>query len=403
MKHRMIGVLLSGILMCSAVGCGGTGKTGKENSISASTEATSGESTEIVQEMADSSSSAEVSSSSTGTASSSTGKENGKNKIEISLPQKVGMQGSYDTVEGLTMDPGSRIAVVAKDLDSGYWKAVQKGASQAVEELNEALGYSGNDKIQMTFEGTENESDSDTQINTIDTVIGENPDVLVLGIIDEKSGEAQLEDAKQSQIPVVIVDSGLQSDLIACTCATDNEAAAREAARKLCEAIGKSGQVAVVAHQYNTESSIKRVNAFRSEIEENYPNVLVVQVDYGDGEESVSEMLSNTLASYPDLEGIFCTNENMGEETLDALDEMEGTEDIKVVGFDSGKEQIKAIRDGREYGVISQNPYGLGYATIVAAVRAAGDLPLDRFVDTGYQWLDQSSIDLDGNQKYLYD
>ena len=87
----------------------------------------------------------------------------------------------------------------------------------------------------MTFEGPENESDTNSQINIIDSVISENPDALILGIIDQQSGQAQMEEASDSQIPVIIADSGIESDLITSTCATDHAAAAKLAADHLCE------------------------------------------------------------------------------------------------------------------------------------------------------------------------
>ena len=116
----------------------------------------------------------------------------------------------------------------------------------------------------------------------------------------------------------------------------------------------------------------------------------MVQVNYGDGEESIADMLKNTLETYPALKGIFCTNEDMADQTLDALADMENTEQIQIVGFDSGEKQQKAIQEGREYGTVTQNPYGLGYAAIVAAVRAIQGLPVDQKIDTGYQWLDKA-------------
>ena len=140
----------------------------------------------------------------------------------------------------------------------------------------------------------------------------------------------------------------------------------------------------------------------KKEIEEKYTDVKVVQVNYGDGEESIADMLKNTLETYPALKGIFCTNEDMADQTLDALADMENTEQIQIVGFDSGEKQQKAIQEGREYGTVTQNPYGLGYAAIVAAVRAIQGLPVDQKIDTGYQWLDKDTIDLETNQKYLY-
>ena len=148
--------------------------------------------------------------------------------------------------------------------------------------------------------------------------------------------------------------------------------------------------------------SVERVEAFKKEIEEKYTDVKVVQVNYGDGEESIADMLKNTLETYPALKGIFCTNEDMADQTLDALADMENTEQIQIVGFDSGEKQQKAIQEGREYGTVTQNPYGLGYAAIVAAVRAIQGLPVDQKIDTGYQWIDKDTIDLETNQKYLY-
>ena len=140
----------------------------------------------------------------------------------------------------------------------------------------------------------------------------------------------------------------------------------------------------------------------KKEIEEKYTDVKVVHVNYGDGEESIADMLKNTLETYPALKGIFCTNEDMADQTLDALADMENTEQIQIVGFDSGEKQQKAIQEGREYGTVTQNPYGLGYAAIVAAVRAIQGLPVDQKIDTGYQWIDKDTIDLETNQKYLY-
>lgn len=404
MKRRIIGVLLSGILLCSAVGCTKetTADSSTSSSVSAVTETPAAEET---PEASSSSSDSKTESSSSSASSESSGeeeKEAEKKRIEITVPHKDGMEALYDTVDGLTIEKGSYIAVVAKDLSAGFWKAVKAGAQQALDDLNTSLGYTGNDKVYMTFEGPENESDTNSQINIIDSVISENPDALILSIIDQQSGQAQMEEASDSQIPVIIADSGIESDLITSTCATDHAEAAKLAADHLCEAIGNSGQVAIVAHQYNTESSVQRVEAFKKEIEEKYTDVQVVQVNYGDGEESIADMLKNTLETYPDLKGIFCTNEDMADQTLDALTEMENTEQIQIVGFDSGEKQQKAIQKGREYGTVTQNPYGLGYAAIVAAVRAIEGLPVDQKIDTGYQWLDKDTIDLETNQKYIY-
>lgn len=326
---------------------------------------------------------------------------------EIEIPNEEELKADYTSVEGLVMEKGSHIAVVVKNTEIGYWKAVKQGMNQAVTDLNEALGYTEEkDKIKCTFEGPKTETGVDEQVNILDAVLAENPDVLCLAAVDMDSCTAQLEMAEENGIPVIILDSGVNSeDLIYSVCATDNYAAGAEAAKKLCEKIGDEGQVAVLAHLQSGESSQNRVKGFQEEIEKNHPDVEVVQVSYEpsqEGETSTKEQMAAVLTLYPELKGYFCTNEVMSVTALEVLAEHPDRE-IQLVGFDLGKTQADAIRNGKEAGTITQNPYGMGYATIVAGVRAALDMENDHFIDAGYQWLDQTNIDLEDNAKYLYE
>ena len=75
----------------------------------------------------------------------------------------------------------------------------------------------------MTFEGPDNEEDVETQINTIDAVIAENPDVLCISASDMDSCEAQLEAAKENGIPVIAFDSNVaEKKLVKAYRGTDN-------------------------------------------------------------------------------------------------------------------------------------------------------------------------------------
>ncbi len=343
-----------------------------------------------------------ASSASSGSSVSS-GSEAGSSTEEkgITLPEDQELTIDYIDVTGIEVEPGASLAVVVKGLDSAYWKAVKEGASAAVDAINTYLGYTGSDKVQMTFEGTADDQDVDTQINTIDAVLAENPTALCLAAIDRNSCQAQLESARESEIPVVMLDSGVESDLAVCSCLTDNTAAGGLAAQKLCQAIGDTGEIALVAHMKNSQTSVDRLTGFRQELEENHSQVSVAEVIYENEDETLAQALSYLLEAYPDLDGIFCTNETMAEETLDVLAELK-REDIRLVGFDAGKKQIKAIREGREYGTVCQNPYGMGYASVTAAFRAAAGQAVDSYIDSGYQWIDQTNMDLEENQKYLY-
>lgn len=309
--------------------------------------------------------------------------------------------GTYDytSLEELNPEPGTRIAVVVKNTKTGFWKNVKKGMDDAVEGLNEKMGYKGEDKIKISFEGPGNETDVESQINIIDAVLSENPSILCLAAIDMESCQPQVEEATLNGIPVVVLDSGVQSEQVNAICATDNYAAGTEAAKKMAEALGEKGQVAIMAHVETSESSQKRVAGFTDEMK-NHPEIEIVNISYENEETSMSELAEAVLKLYPEVKGYYCTNEIATNNVLDIVNTSD--KEVKVIGFDSGEKQIKAVKDGVELGMFAQNPYGMGYATIVAGVRADQGLENDAFINTGYQWIDSTSIELPEYKNYLY-
>lgn len=309
--------------------------------------------------------------------------------------------GTYDytSLEELNPEPGTRIAVVVKNTKTGFWKNVKKGMDDAVEDLNEKMGYKGEDKIKISFEGPGNETDVESQINIIDAVLSENPSILCLAAIDMESCQPQVEEATLNGIPVVVLDSGVQSEQVNAICATDNYAAGTEAAKKMAEALGEKGQVAIMAHVETSESSQKRVAGFTDEMK-NHPEIEIVNISYENEETSMSELAEAVLKLYPEVKGYYCTNEIATNNVLDIVNTSD--KEVKVIGFDSGEKQIKAVKDGVELGMFAQNPYGMGYATIVAGVRADQGLENDAFINTGYQWIDSTSIEVPEYKNYLY-
>ena len=73
-----------------------------------------------------------------------------------------------------------------------------------------------------------------------------------------------------------------------------------------------------------------------------------------------------------------------------------------VIGYDSGQQQMDAIRSGAEAGAITQNPIGIGYKCVEAAYKAYKGESLPEVIDTGFMWYDASNIDDEEIQAVLY-
>ena len=306
----------------------------------------------------------------------------------------------YTSLEELTPEAGSRIAVVLKSTRDEFWTTVRDGIEDAVKALNEKMGYTGEDQITVSFDGPTDDSDVEKQIDLIDTVLSENPTIICIAAIDRQSCEAQLEMAAENDIPVVMLDSGVESGPISALCATDNYAAGTEAAKKMAEAIGDEGQIAVMTHTESAQTSQDREKGFTDEISKNHPNIEIVNISHENDDFTMEKMADAVFTLYPEVEGYFCTNEDASGAVLDALDA--AGKEITVIGFDSGEQQQNAVKNGTELGFFAQNPYGMGYAAVIAGVRADQNLEVDTFINTSYQWIDSSNLENEEYSNYLY-
>lgn len=338
-----------------------------------------------------------------GDESENTDAENDDMKDDLTM-QKLRENGStidYTSLEEINLEAGSHIAVVVKSTKNGFWTSAKRGMDAAVADLNEKLGYKGDDKIKLTFEGPSDETDVEDQINIIDAVLGENPDVLCLSAIDMDSCQAQLEAAEENGIPVIVLDSGVKTGNVNATCVVDNYQAGVQAAVKLADTIGGSGKIAVMAHVESAQNCQEREQGFTETIAEKYPDIEIVNISHQNEETSVSEMAESVLKLFPDVKGYFCTNENVSGDVLDAISA--SGKEVAVVGIDAGKKQKDAIKSGKEVGVLVQNAYGMGYATVVAAARAALGMENDESINPGMEWIDSENISDERYANYLYD
>lgn len=325
----------------------------------------------------------------------------GHNKaFSVSVAEGQSLWWDYTNVSEVPELPGARIAIVAKDMDLDYWKAVREGAELAVDEINEKFGFEDDDKIVLTMEGSGDGADVEAQVNQIDTVLAENPAALCIAAVDVESCAPQLEAAADNKIPVIALESGVENPLLTAACETDNFAAAQKAVQELCTAIQDSGEIVLVTHSAASKTAKERLGGFLWEISA-HPDIKVAANLVQNETDSIETMVNAALELHPDLKGIFCTNEQTAAETLQTLEKL-GREDLAVVGFDAGKVQREAVEAGREYGLICQNPRGMGYVSVVAAVHAAAGEKIDKYIDTGYCWIDQNNINEESSAVYLY-
>lgn len=286
------------------------------------------------------------------------------------------------------------IPVISKGFQHQFWQAVKQGAEKAAAELD----------VEITFEGPETESQVDKQIEMLQAALDKKPSAIAFAALDSKASIPLLEKAKSNNIPVVGFDSGVDSDIPVTTAATDNVAAAALAADKMAELIGGSGEVALIVHDQTSRTGIDRRDGFINQIKAKYPDITIVDTQYGAGDQLKSTDLAKAIMqAHPDLKGFFGANEGSAIGVVNAVSELGKQGKITVIGYDSGKLQMEAIKNGTMAGAITQDPIGIGYWSVKAAVLTINGESVEPMIDTGFHWYDKTNIDSDEIKPLLYE
>ena len=285
------------------------------------------------------------------------------------------------------------IAIVSKGFQHQFWQAVKQGADEEAAKQG----------ARVTFVGPPTEADVEEQINMLTNDIAKSPQAIGFAALDSKAAEPLLQQAKSQNIPVIAFDSGVDSDVPVTTVATDNKAAAAEAAKHMAELVGGKGKVAMVVHDQTSKSGTDRRDGFMAWMKENAPGITVLAPQYGGGDQAESANITKSIiSSNPDLAGIYASNEGSAIGVIKGVEES-GKSGIKLVGFDSGKAQIDAIKDGSMAGAVTQDPINMGRELVRAAMKAIDGDSQPKSVDTGFYWYDKTNVEDSKIKAVLYE
>lgn len=301
------------------------------------------------------------------------------------------------TATAVKANENYKIACLTRGLYHNYHQSVKDGLDAAAKDCG----------VEYTFQGTENETQVDKQVEMLGTIIDQKPDAIILGPLDSEAVIPQLERAKEAGIPVLIIDQPVNSDIPVCTITTYGHADGGVfMADKINELYPdeEKVQVAMIASDQYSDYSVQRRDAFIEKIKE-YPQIELVDVQYSDGGDQLkaADGTKAIIEAYPDLKVIIGSGEGNAVGVLNALKELGKEGDYTVLGFDTGKTQVDAIKSGVELGTEASFPYMIGYQGIVNAVRYLNGETIDKKIDTGYYWIDKDNIDSEEAQLRIYE
>lgn len=278
-----------------------------------------------------------------------------------------------------------QIAVIPKGTTHEFWKSIHMGAQMAADEFD----------VEIIWKGPQKEDDRAQQITVVEDFVSRGVDGIVLAPLDERALCRPVQDAVRENIPVVIIDSGLQGSDYISYVATDNYKGGVMAARRLAALLQNAGRIFLVRYQEGSASTTQREQGFLDTLQAEAPGIsLLVQDQYaGTTTESAYQLTENLISRFPDVDGIFCPNESSTFGALRALQELGPAGKIVFIGFDSSPKLVQALRDGDIQGLVLQNPVRMGYLGVKQMTLHLRGQTIDKIIDTGVYMATRENMD----------
>ena len=272
------------------------------------------------------------------------------------------------------------IAVIPKGTTHEFWKSIHAGAVKARRELD----------LEIIWKGPLKEDNREDQIALVETFIARGVSGIVLAPLDDTALRVPVANAVRNGIPVVIIDSGLQSADFVSFVATDNYRGGRMAGAHMAQRLNQSGKVIMLRYQEGSASTAKREQGFLDAIGE-YAGIEIASSNQHGGAttESAYRASENLLAPFKDasgnlaVQGIFCPNESTTFGMLRALQDAGLAGSVIFIGFDSSEKLVEALQNDQIHALVLQNPFKMGYLGVKTMAAHLAHQPVEKRIDTG--------------------
>jgi len=285
------------------------------------------------------------------------------------------------------------IAVIPKGTTHEFWRTVHAGALAAAK----ARG------VEILWNGPSRESDYAGQIAIVEDMINRKVDGIVLAPTHAESLVPVIRRVKRARIPLAIFDSGANTTDYVSFVATDNRQGGVVAARELARLVGGAGPVAMIKTQPGGASTEERERGFRETIAREFPRIRIVAEEYGMSlRERSLAAATDILTAHSEIGGFFGSNESSAHGVMLAVENRGLTGRVKVVGFDSSEDEIRALERGLVHALVVQNPFEMGRRGVLAVCDALDGKRPARRVDTGVTLVTRENLRTPAVQALLH-
>lgn len=279
-----------------------------------------------------------------------------------------------------------------KSENSTFWHSVERGVNVAADELG----------VDLVFLGPEREIDFEDQISMVSLGIENDAMAIVLAASDYNILADISENVVDIGIPLITMDSDVNISKDHSFIATNNQEAAFRLGQKLAEDLDGSGLVGIVSHLEGATSAIDREKGFIQGIGLYGDISLIEDIPYSSNDSDIAFLKTvELIEKYPDLKGLFGTNEATLIGISKAVDASGMAGQIHIVGFDISREAARYLEEDVIDAIIVQRPFNMGYLSVREAYRQGRGARDTSFISVDVVMVTKENMFEEETQKFI--
>jgi ribose transport system substrate-binding protein len=237
----------------------------------------------------------------------------------------------------------------------------------------------------------------------LQSVIASKPDALLIAPTDVSAMQAPIAQAKQQGIKVILVDTTLKDPSVAeSAISSDNAAGGKSAFDAIKQLAPNGGKVLGIGVQPGISTTDARDKGFGDAAKAD-PKYKYLGVQYSMNDPAkAAQLVSAALQKDPDIVGIFASNLFSAEGAATGIRQAGKQNAVKIVGFDAGPDQIKALQDGTVQALIAQQPGTIGTDGVQQAIKALKGEPTQKQIQTGSTIITKANLNAPEGQAAAY-
>jgi ribose transport system substrate-binding protein len=236
----------------------------------------------------------------------------------------------------------------------------------------------------------------------VDSVVAAHPSALLVAPTDVSAMEAPLKAAASAGIKVVLVDTTVKDPSFAVSqIASDNKGGGASAFKAIQALNPSGGKLMVMSVDPGISTTDQRAAGFEAAAKADSKfTYLGIQYSHNDPA-TAAKLMTASLAKDPDIVGVFAANLFSAAGTGTGIRQANKQNQVKVVGFDAGPDQVAQLKAGTVQALIAQDPYQIGIDGVDQGLASLKGQQVTKTIQTGSHVLTKDNIDGDGAQ-YVY-